>query len=218
MPKVTHAMPAPQDRTQASRPRVHNRQTDLLAAAARVFREKGYAQASMRDIAAASGMIAGSIYYHYAAKSDLMLAVYTEGVRRVTEAVDRAAAAPGDPWTRLERAVRAHLEVMLGNPDEFGPYASVFVHVQPQDFPVECRDRMIDLRNGYELRFRHLIAELPLRRGTDRSLLRLHLVGALNHVPIWYRPGGRKSLAAIARGLTRQLRVALDREATTEAP
>jgi AcrR family transcriptional regulator len=204
-------------RGHSSSPRIHNRQPDLLAAAARVFREKGYAQATMRDIAAASGMIAGSIYYHYAAKSDLMLAVYTEGVRRMNEAVDRAASAPGDAWSRFERAVRAHLEAMLGNPDEFGPYASVFVHVQPQDFPPDCRDRMIALRNDYEARFKHLITELPLRRGTDRSLLRLFLVGALNHVPIWYRPDGAKSLAAIARAISRQLRQSLDRDFVKES-
>ncbi|NDF38959.1 MAG: TetR/AcrR family transcriptional regulator, partial [Proteobacteria bacterium] len=68
----------------SAKPRSHNRHQDLLLAAAQVFRDKGYAQASMRDIAQSSGMMAGSIYYHYAAKSDLLLAVYSEGVRLVS--------------------------------------------------------------------------------------------------------------------------------------
>jgi AcrR family transcriptional regulator len=59
----------------------------LLEAAARVFRQKGYGITTMRDIAAATGMMAGSIYYHYPSKGDLLLAVYAEGVARVSAAV-----------------------------------------------------------------------------------------------------------------------------------
>jgi AcrR family transcriptional regulator len=199
---------APQGRT--SKPRQHNRHSDLLDAAAHVFREKGFGQATVRDIAAASGMIAGSIYYHYASKGDLLLAVYTEGVRRVSEAVDLAIAQPNNPWMRLEAVLCAHLEMMLSTQPDSAPYASVFVQVQPGDFPPEHRDKLVALRDGYERKFRELIEALPVRRGVDKSLLRLQLIGALNHVPIWYRPDGKKSLAAIARAMTRHLRLALD--------
>lgn len=196
-------------RATRARPRSHNRQEVLLAAAARVFNDKGYALTTMRDIAAASGMTAGSIYYHYAAKSDLLLAVYSEGVRRIGAVFDDAATRPGEPWTRVERCLTAHLEMMLGATPGTAPFATVFVKVQPHDFPPEHRAALVALRHAYEARFRALIAQLPLRRGVDRSLLRLQLLGALNHVPLWYRGGGPKSPAAIARAMTRHLRVAL---------
>lgn len=186
-------------------PRAHNRHAELLAAAARIFRANGYGLTSMRDIAAASAMTAGSIYYHYPSKGDLLLAVYGEGVRRVGEAFDAAVARPGTPWQRLERAAAAHLSVLLGTRREDADFAGVFVQVQPHDLPPEHFDALIALRNGYEQRFRRLLAALPLARGTDRSLLRLQLIGALNHVPLWYRPDGRRTPAAIARTLTRQL-------------
>lgn len=197
-------------RGRTDKPRQHNRHADLLDAAAHVFRDKGFGQATMRDIASASGMIAGSIYYHYASKGDLLLAVYTEGVRRVSEVVDQAMARPNDPWTRLEAALCAHLEMMLSTQPNSAPYASVFLQVQPGDFPPEHREKLVALRNGYELKFRALIEALPMRRNVDKSLLRLQLIGALNHVPSWYRPDGRKSLPAIARAMTRHLRLALD--------
>ena len=73
---------------------------------------------------------------------------------------------------------------------------------------------MIDLRHGYEDKFKVLVARLPLRRGTDKSLLRLQLIGALNHVPIWYKPDGRKSLNAIAKAMTAHVRWALEEGAT----
>jgi len=192
------------------RTRAHNRQPKLLEAAARVFRQKGYGITTMRDIAAATGMTAGSIYYHYPSKGDLLLAVYAEGVRRVTAAVEAAMEPEGTPWQQLERAITAHLLMMVGQAPGDGPFAGVFVQVLPHDFPPEHHEALIALRNGYEATFRALIDALPLKRGTDRRLLRLQLIGALNHVPQWYRPNGPRTPQAIARVMTRHLQAGLE--------
>jgi AcrR family transcriptional regulator len=194
----------------ARKTRAHNRHEHLLLAAAQVFRDKGYAQATMRDIAQASGMIAGSIYYHYAAKSDLLLAVYSEGVRLVSQAMDVILDSDASAWLQFERAVLNHLEMMMGSLPGASPFASVFIQVQPHDFPAEGREALIALRHSYEDKFKVLIAQLPLKRGVDRSLLRLQVIGALNHVPIWYKPGGRKSLQAIAKAMTAHVKLAMD--------
>ncbi|MFM7705593.1 MAG: TetR/AcrR family transcriptional regulator [Rubrivivax sp.] len=185
--------------------RARNRQADLLVAAAGVFRRNGYGLTTMRDIAAATGMTAGSIYYHYPSKGALLLAVYEQGVRVAMAAFDEAVRRCADPWQRLERALAAHMGVMLGQGDA-ADFAGVFVQVQPHDFPPEHHAALIALRNAYEARFRRLMATLPLRRGTDRSLLRLHLIGSLNHMPTWYRRGGRLSPPAIGRRLVAQVR------------
>jgi len=192
------------------RTRAHNRQPQLLEAAARVFRQKGYAITTMRDIAAATGMTAGSIYYHYPSKGELLLAVYAEGVARVSAAVQAALQPPGTPWEKLERAMTAHLQMMVGQAPDDAPFAGVFVQVQPHDFPPEHHEALIALRNGYEATFRALLDALPLKRGTDRRLLRLQLIGALNHVPQWYRPNGPRTPQAIARVMTRHLQAGLE--------
>ena len=192
------------------RTRSHNRQPQLLEAAARVFRQKGYGITTMRDIAAATGMTAGAIYYHYPSKGDLLLAVYAEGVRRVTAAVQAALEPDGTPWEKMQRAITAHLQMMVGQAPDDAPFAGVFVQVLPFDFPPEHHGALIALRNGYEATFRALIDALPLKRGTDRRLLRLQLIGALNHVPQWYRPNGPRTPQAIARVMTRHLQAGLE--------
>lgn len=164
----------------------------------------------MRDIATTIGMTAGSIYYHYPFKGDLLMAVYSEGVRRAVDAVERAVVRPATPWVRLERAVAAHLALMVGNDRDASPFAGVFVQVQPHDFPPEHHQALIGLRNAYEDLFRGLLQALPLRPATDRSLLRLQLIGAMNHVPHWYRSKGMATPAAVARAMIRHFRVALD--------
>ena len=88
-----------------------NRWPALLDAAAAQFAERGYHATSMRDLAAATAMTPGAIYFHVASKRALLLAVYEEGVQRILDRVEAAVAAEREPWARLEKAVVAHLEV-----------------------------------------------------------------------------------------------------------
>ncbi|MCU0896714.1 MAG: TetR/AcrR family transcriptional regulator [Burkholderiales bacterium] len=168
----------------ARAPRADNRLQRILDEAARLFREKGYQGASVRDISRSVDMLPGSLYYHFANKDDLLVAVYAEGVRRVTEAVREAVAAKTEPWERLEAACVAHLEALL----DPGDYGQVVIRVHPADAP-GAADRLVALRGGYEKTFRDLLAALPLPAGADRKTLRLMLLGALNWTQTWYRPG-----------------------------
>jgi AcrR family transcriptional regulator len=181
-------------------PRADNRLPLVLDAAARLFRERGYAVTSMRDIAAASGMLAGSLYYHFASKDDLLVAVYAEGVKRIGSAVEAASAGGGDPWERLERVCAAHLTALLADSD----YGQVVIRVRPDDVP-DVAPRLTALRDGYERLFARAVDALPLPRKADRRTLRLMLLGALNWSQTWYRPG-RDSPAALARDFVRMLR------------
>ena len=54
---------------------------DILAAAARLFRHEGYYATTMRDIAQESGIEAGSIYYHFGSKDQILSEVLDIGVR-----------------------------------------------------------------------------------------------------------------------------------------
>ena len=71
-------------------PRVDNRLPMLLDEAARLFGSQGFAGTSIRDIVRRVDMLPGSLYYHFAAKEDLLAAVYEEGVRRISERVAAA--------------------------------------------------------------------------------------------------------------------------------
>jgi AcrR family transcriptional regulator len=62
-----------------------NRKGDLIAAAAKLFRQKGFDATSTRDIAAAVGMRSGSPFYHFKSKGDLLYAVMAEGMRAAIE-------------------------------------------------------------------------------------------------------------------------------------
>jgi AcrR family transcriptional regulator len=172
----------------------------LLTVAARRFARGGFVAASMRDIAQEVGMLAGSMYYHFASKDALIEELYALGVGEVTASVERALEDARGPWPRLEAACVGHLEALLAH----SPFARLMT-ADLSHLPARLRRRLVAQRDAYEQRFVALVAELPLPDDVDRRLLRLHVLGALNWTPTWYRPDGA-SAADIARSVVRSLR------------
>ena len=190
----------PAEPVQTKPRRSHNRVQPLLDAAARLFATKGYRETTMRDIAAAAGMQAGSVYYHFKSKEDLLLAVYGLAVDSIETRVLEAIEPIDEPWQRLEMAVITHLETIL----DHGDYSSVMIGVTP-DKAAEIGPELVTLRDRYESRFKTIIDSLPLQNPDDRQLLRLMLLGALNSTKHWHRDQG-KTPAAIGRTFIRFLR------------
>ncbi|MFI5754763.1 ScbR family autoregulator-binding transcription factor [Streptomyces sp. NPDC051569] len=74
----------------------------LLEAAAHLFDERGYAGTSISDISARSGRTSGAIYFHYASKENLALAIVEEHFGTWPQLIERYRS-PGHP--ALERMV-----------------------------------------------------------------------------------------------------------------
>lgn len=165
----------------------------VLAAAAGIFSERGYAGATMRDIASAAGLQAGSLYYHYPSKELLIEAVLDSGIHGVSTAVYTAIAAlpPSSSYgERLRAAIVAHLESVL----TYGAYASASRHLLAQ-VPPEVRRKHVTRRDAYSDFWLQLLeaaqAAGAVRPGLDLRLTRTFILGALNSALDWYRPDGK---------------------------
>ena len=179
---------------EATRKRAHSRLPQLLDEAARAFAGHGFAAASVREICGPIGMLPGSLYCHFPTKEALLVAVYTEGVERISAAVDAAIAPLSQPWARLETAAVAHLTSLLDGTH----FSEVVIRIRPSDAPAVAGE-LTALRDAYESRWGRLVQALPLERGVHRSDLRLFLLGALNWSQTWYRDDGASSPARIAK-------------------
>ncbi|MDO8767772.1 MAG: TetR/AcrR family transcriptional regulator [Burkholderiaceae bacterium] len=184
--------------------RAHNRLPKLLDEAARVFAKRGFAAASIREIVEPVGMLPGSVYYHFETKEALLVAVYREGVERITAKVDAAIQSADEPWKRLEAACIGHLSALLDSTD----YSQVVIRIRPDDAPVVAAELAL-LRRSYESRFEMLIEMLPLPKFADRRDLRLLLMGALNWSQTWFREGGALTPAEIASRFIQLLKMDL---------
>lgn len=70
--------------------RGHERRQAVLEGAAQVFDRVGFAQASLNDIAEASGATAGSMYFYFPSKKDIALAIIAEQNARTFDAMSAA--------------------------------------------------------------------------------------------------------------------------------
>ena len=162
-----------------------NKRQELLDSAAQYFAMYGYDRAALRDIAMTAGMKAGSIYYYFTSKEDLLVAVHEEGIRRISSSVKKSLKRGQDPWQRLEAAMIAHLEALLGG----GNYVWVVIKHPPKRIAL-AGPRLIRLRDDYERIFVNLISALPLFSPLAKKYVRLMILGAMNSTPTWYSAGG----------------------------
>jgi AcrR family transcriptional regulator len=79
------------DRNRAMRDQSRER---ILAAALRLFAQRGYAGATVREIAASAGLSQGLLYTHYLGKEELLRALFRRGMDDVRESFAAAAAPP----------------------------------------------------------------------------------------------------------------------------
>lgn len=161
------------------------RKSVLLEVAARQFAKKGFDKTSMRDIAAAFGVLPGSLYHHFDSKDELFIAVYAAGVDRMIEAVTQATENIADPWQRLEAACVAHLQELLGRENVL---AAVLADNSISDG--ELRKAWAQERRRYEDVLRALVDDVALAEGVEHRYFRLGLLGAINWTLTWYQPGG----------------------------
>lgn len=97
---------------------VRERRENLIAAAIRVFIDKGFHNASVRDIGRAAGMTQGTIYNYVRSKDDILYLVCDRIVAEYQEEARKALNMTSDPAERLRNAVRAVSEVMHRHQEE----------------------------------------------------------------------------------------------------
>ena len=173
---------------------------EILNAAAALLRLHGYKSTTLRDIAAAVGIKAGSIYYHFASKEEIVAAVMNDGVDHVLGAVSEALGKlpkSADPKMRIEAAIRAHLEALL----RYGDYTSAGLKAYadvPQSVRVVARPHRRQYEAIWSDLVRDLVAAQQAPEGVPPEALALAVFGMMNWSPEWYRPT-RHRLEDIAR-------------------
>jgi AcrR family transcriptional regulator len=92
------------------------RDREVIDAAAKVFYRRGYADASVQDIADELGILKGSLYHYIDTKEDLLFRLLSETHDDVHAILDEVAVADGlDPLERLRLYVRKQVEFNVDN-------------------------------------------------------------------------------------------------------
>lgn len=172
-----------------------SRWNDIVEAAAEIFREKGFAAASLEDIASAVGIWKGSLYHYIDSKEDLLFAVVKEPAERILEEVQHIAELDLPASEKLRQAALTHARIL----DETFVYATVYL----QEIAGRQRYKEWAERDRLYLRALTSIIEEGIEQGDfapgiPARTATLTFIGALNWMTHWYKPNGPLPASAIA--------------------
>jgi AcrR family transcriptional regulator len=174
------------------------RRTDarILDAATRLFYEKGYHASTMREVAAAVGIKAGSLYNHYAGKSDLLFRIARDVMDELLADGRRALAAHAEPREQLRELIRSHVVYHAEH-----RFRAKVADDQLHALEPGRRDEVLAIRDVYERLWRDVIEAGRDSHGwavPDTPVVTFALTTMCTAVDVWYREDGRLSAAEIA--------------------
>ncbi len=158
----------------------------FLSNAARVFAERGYHSTTMRDLAAASGMSLGGMYYYVSGKEELLYHIQQRCFSRVLEGARSALTGLHDPVERLQAFIRHHVTFFAHHMVEM----KVLSH-EANGLTGDSKRRVNAIKRRYVDLLEGLLKDVvPEERPVDRSAAAYALFGMMNWIYNWYDPAG----------------------------
>ncbi len=137
-----------------------NRQKEILARSARLFRKKGYAATSIRDIADAVGMKSASLYNHIKSKQDILQRLLLPIAKIYVTSIDRVNDSNLPAIKKLEQIIRDQIIITIENPDAVSLVPDQWFFLENNEAEKNnAYDAYIQLRNYYEKIFLKIFQE-----------------------------------------------------------
>lgn len=165
-----------------------SRRDELLAVSRRLFYERGYEATSTRDLAASLGIRPGSLYHYVDAKEALLLEIVAAVQTPGTSAVSDVLAGGGSASDRLAALIRAHAKTTTED-----PVGAAILLREVRALPAARRAQLVTEMRTYRGAVERLVEEGrqdgSLRSSLDPGITAMALLGALNWMHRWLRPG-----------------------------
>lgn len=164
-----------------------SRKEQVIRKAAELFREKGYAASSMRDLAQKLGIEAASLYSHIKSKEEILQNLCFDMAGEFIKSLNAVEASKSSATEKLTQGIIGHIQVMSKDLIASAVFMNEHRHLsQPY-----LREFLL-LRINYINRFKAII-ETGVKQGEfkesiDRKLAVMTLFSSLNWMPMWYDP------------------------------
>jgi AcrR family transcriptional regulator len=155
----------------------------ILRCAASVFAEKGYHQASIRDIARATHVSLSGLYYYFQSKEELLFLIQDHALGTLLADLDRLLADVDEPEAKLRVLMENHLRYFLANRAEM----KVLAH-EVESLSGDYRRTVLDQKRRLTEIASGVLQELTPDSGFDPRVAVFSLFGMMNWIYTWYRP------------------------------
>lgn len=175
------------------------RRGELLDIAADVFADQGYNATTVRKIADAAGMLAGSLYYHFDSKESMLEEILRTFLTELWDGYDSVLSAPLGPRETLEALVTESFREIDRHRSAVAIYQKESKHLITQtrfEYLVESQQRF---EKAWLSTLERGVAEGVFRADLDVRLAYRFVRDTVWVAASWYRPGGGHSPEEIAR-------------------
>lgn len=181
----------------------------LLGAAATLMAARGFSQTSIRDVATASGLSLGGMYYYFKNKEDLLFLIQEKTFSSLLALQEETVAAGGSARERLRRLVKNHLDYFISHFSELKVCTFELESLQGERF-----ENIAGLRRRYYQCVAQVVGEISDLPANDSRIRHrtLFIFGMLNWVFMWYDENndddadtlGDEMVAMVMGGLNRE--------------
>jgi AcrR family transcriptional regulator len=166
----------------------------IIEKASRLFREKGFGAASMRDLAEHVGVEAASLYNHIQSKSEILQIICYKVANDFLTNLEAVESSPQSTLKKMETVIRLHIRMML---DQYE-----FVYISDHEWrhlPEPYLSNFLNQRRNYRKRLGDIIEEGIAKgemKAIDPYTAVLVILSAISGIDSWQR--SRKSTSAEA--------------------
>jgi TetR/AcrR family transcriptional regulator, cholesterol catabolism regulator len=162
------------------------RREEIVEAAARLFKQKGYAATTMREIAEQVGMEAASMYNHIKGKEDLLTDICFRISDTYIAQLNEIETTMDTPIDKLKALIRLHIRIVFDDPNGISVANNEWKHL-----PEVALTQFKAARRDYETRFANII-ELGIEKGDinpiNSKVALFTILSATRWVELWYKP------------------------------
>ncbi len=163
---------------------MRSRKEEIIACAAKQFREKGFQATSMRDIASAVGIQGASLYNHITSKQEILSELLLFIAHLFTKEMDEINKSSLSPVEKIKRIIGLHVRYTAEHTDAISIITSEWVHLEE---PV--LSEYLALRNNYEKKFEKIISDC-VKEGTfekvNTKIALFSILSTLRWLYSWY--------------------------------
>lgn len=142
--------------------KISKRKKEILNAAAVLFRYKGYAATSMRDLAEKVGLEVSSLYSHIKSKEEILTTLcffcgelYSEGLERIMEM-------DADALQKIDAIMDLHINIAIDHPSSITVFNDEWKHLSENELK-----EFLQVRKRYEKGIKSILQE-----GIDNQILK----------------------------------------------
>lgn len=161
--------------------------TDIYEAAAELFREKGYAATSVRELAQKVGLEASSLYNHIQSKEQILQDICLGNASQFINGIESIEQDFSNPIEQLEQIIKLHIDIAAESLSSVTVFNDEWKHLsQPY------QEDFLKMRKSYENKVLNIIKngiEKGFLRDVDPKITLYAFLTSLRWIHYWFKPG-----------------------------